>query len=56
MVWGMLVVHHGLMNACGEDAVMLGVHQNLRTNTFFLNCFKSEYGPYLLYQILRGSK
>ena len=35
MVWGMLVVHYGLKNACRENAMMLGVHQNLRTNAFF---------------------
>ena len=31
----MVLVHHGLKNACRGDAMMLGVHQNLRTTAFF---------------------
>ena len=35
MVWGMLVVHHDMKNACGGDAMMVGAHQTLRTTAFF---------------------
>ena len=35
MVWGVLVVHHGMKNACGGDAMILGAHQSLRTTAFF---------------------
>ena len=35
MVWGVLVVHHDMKNACGGDAMTLGAHQTLRTTAFF---------------------
>ena len=34
-VWEMLVVHHGMKNACGGNGMMLRVYQSLRTTTFF---------------------
>ena len=29
------MVHHGMKNACGGDAMKLGVHQNLRITAYF---------------------
>ena len=32
---GMLVVHHGMKNACGGNAMIFAVNQNLRITAFF---------------------
>ena len=44
MVWRMLVVHHGMKNACGGDVMMLGAHQSLRTTAFFWIALSQNIG------------
>ena len=44
MVWGMVVVHHGMKNACGGDAIMLGAHQSLRSTAFFWIALSQNIG------------
>ena len=44
IVWGMLVVHHGMKNACGGDAMMLEAHQSLRTTAFFWIALNQNIG------------
>ena len=44
MAWGMIVVHHGMENACGGDAMMLEVHKSLRTNAFFWIALNQNIG------------
>ena len=44
MVWGMLAVRHRMKNACGGDAIMLGVQQSLRTTAFFWIALSQKIG------------
>ena len=44
MACGMLEVYHGMKNACGGDAMMLGTHQSLRTTAFFWIALSQNIG------------